>query len=262
MEQQELKLTFDDFALFEPEELKGRIWKDLGRQHRIPEAYRVTTSLWASALTHANLRVSNRLMACAPAELRARIGSLVVYHPVTPAESLRAQEQILDLYRYDLANTRYPGRVQERRSGYGSKGPETELRKHFEIGGRVLLDTRGVPSAAGFASEASVAYGLEPDYAHLQRVFRTVMDFPDDGLRAVVGSCDDLDLPTGRLDFLRAKPSDFGRDTGQRITREFERVVHAGGTIVVEGTAQEIDRFLEGQREYTRHSDVCVSRKM
>jgi hypothetical protein len=262
MEQQELKLSFDDFALFEPEELRGRIWRDLGRQHRIPEEYRVTTSLWASALTHANLRVSNRLMAGAPAELRARIGSLVVYHPVTPAESLRAQEQILDMYRYDLANTRYPGRVQERKAGYASKGPETELPKHFDIGGRVLLDTRGVQSAVSFASVASAAYGLEPDYAHLQRMFRTVMDYPDDGLRMVVGGCDSLDLPTGRLDFVRAKPGDFGRDVGQRTMREFERVVHAGGSIVVEATAPEIERFLESQREFTRHSDVCVSRRL
>jgi hypothetical protein len=199
-------------------------------------------------------------MACAPSDLRARIGSLVVYHPTTVAESLRAQEQILELYRVDLANVRYPGRVQERRAGYGAKAPETELNTRFPIAGRVILDTRGVHGAVQFADSAAVAYGLEPDYAHIQRVYRTVMDYPDDSLRVALGTCDDVDLPTGRLDYVRAKPGDFGKDgTSSRAMREFERAVHVGGTIIVEGPAQEVDRFLESRRDFRRHSETCVS---
>jgi len=241
MSLQEAKVTFDDFALMEPGEIRGRVWEDLSRQHRIPDQYRVTTSMWATALSHANLRVANKLMLNAPEKLRSKVGALIVYHSASIPASRAAQDQIIDMYRIDLVATRYAMQVNDDRSGY--RGLPSHLAKHFRLEGKILLDTGGVSCALQFQPTAGMVYGLEPDFEHLREVYRTVMGDPDDVLRVVVGTPDHIDLPTARIDILRAHAKDLCSGDAAKCLKEFLRLVHPGGVIYADTSKAEQERI-------------------
>lgn len=258
MSMESAKVTFDDFALLEAKDIREKVWDDLSRQHRIPEPYRVTTSMWAEALSNANLRVANKLMLNAPPKARDRIGSLIIFQKTPPSASREAQQRILDVYRYDLLAVRYPEAVAEETRPYNARVTQSELPKHFRVDGRVLLDTDGIRGAAQFSSSAGLAYGLESNAECLRKVYRTIMSDKDDALRAVVGESRAIELPTGRIDVLRARVADFTGDCAKASVAEFSRLVHPAGLVFVEGSLGEMERLARRLPQFQPMSDTAL----
>jgi hypothetical protein len=260
MDTTDVRVTFDDLGLLDPAVIRTKVWTDLFKQHRIPEAYRLSLRTWAQAIAQSNLLVANRLMLAAPANTRARIGAMVVYQATKPEEGRSARELIATLYKYDIMRVKDPLRASEEKGRYGSARTPSEIVNHVDLRERVMLDTQGVASATQFVDQAAIVYSRVPDLEELQRVYRTVMDMPNDVLRVVVGGCDAIELPTGRLDYIRAKPSEISRvKDGRRCLDEFMRVLRPGGLLFIEGAEKDVAR-LEGRYPDLRvHSPLCVS---
>ncbi len=261
METTQYDISFDDFANMDPLLIRDKIWKDFTRQHRIPEAYRISTSQWAAALAHAKVRVANVLMSAASPDLRSKIASIVIYHPTALNESLEAQAQIANLYRFDLIPVRYPYAIHELKTQYDVPSIASEISKHVNFRDAVLLESSGVAAATQFR-EASLIFAIEQDYEQIQRAYRMVMDDPDDVLRVIVFDSDPLDIATGRLDFVHARPEDFRGDGAKFHMSEFIRVLHSGGKLCVEGARAEIEKVLQRHSEFVGLSPTfaCVTK--
>ncbi len=255
MEGSEPAVSFEDFGWLDPVFIREVLWQDLGKQHRLPEEYRIGLRTWAAAISHAPLTVANRLTTNAPEELKARLGSLVVYEKPTLEEAAAAQRLVTELYGPDLLRqTRYAVAAREEHKSYGQP-PTSELPEVLDVQGIALLDTRGVEAAEQFAGLAASAFGLLPDLAALRRVYRRMMDHESDALRAALGTPSQVALPTGRLHVVRSRASDLlDEGAGSEALLELSRVLSTDGCLVVEDEPEEIARVVNRYPRFERRS--------
>lgn len=256
MEASEPAVSFEDFGWLDPAFIRDVLWKDLGKQHRLPEEYRIGLRTWAAAISHAPLTVANRLTANAPEDLRARIGSLIVYEKPSLEEASAAQKLVTALYGPDLLrHTRFAFGVREEHEAYG-RLPRSELPEVLELQGLALLDTRGLEAAEQFANTAEPAYGLVPDLQALRRSYRRMMEHESDALRAVLGTPTQVALPTGRLHVVRARASDLlDSEYGSEALLELSRLLSTEGCLAVEDDPEQVERVVEGDRRFERRSE-------
>ncbi|GMV37142.1 MAG: hypothetical protein AMXMBFR61_16500 [Fimbriimonadales bacterium] len=259
MEGLEAAVTFEDFGWLDPVFIREVLWKDLGKQHRLPEEYRIGLRTWAAAISHAPLAVANRLTINAPEELRVKLGSLVIYEKPTREEAVAAQRLITELYGPDLMrHTRFAFAVREESRVYG-KPTASKLPEVLDLHDVALLDTRGVEAAEQFAGAANPAYGLVSDLAALRSVYRLMMEHESDALRAALGTPSQVALPTGRVHVVRARASDLLQaEAGSEALLELSRVLSTDGCLAVEDEPEEIARVVAKHPRFERRSQVIA----